>query len=82
MRPVSAFCIGLGFLLASSAVFADTRTVEVVAATGIVQAIVYNLVTTPASAGITFVILTDDTIQVSGGWVYNAAAGTFSPPSK
>lgn len=68
-------------LLISTAAFAGTRTVEIVTATGFVQAIVMNAVTTPAPDGMTFVVVTNDSTQVQAGWTYNATNGTFSPPS-
>lgn len=68
-------------VLVSSPAFAATRTVEIVTATGFVQAIVNGPVATSAPAGITFVVLTDDAVQVQGGWTYDSQSHTFSPPA-
>lgn len=75
-----ASALAIALWLVASPALADTRTVQVDTATGFVAAIIYGPVTTPAPAGRTFIVLTDDAVQVESGWTYNATTHTFSPP--
>lgn len=59
---------------------AATRTVQINIATGFVRAIVDGAVSTPAPAGVLFIVLTDDSIEVKAGWTYSLVTKTFTPP--
>ncbi len=78
MRPL----ILVALLLVSSPAWAGTRTIEIVSDTGFVQAIIYGPVDAPVPDGMTFIVLTNDAVQVQGGWHYDAHTGIFSPPNE